>query len=42
MGRVGSCVGEAAVVGVAGPLPERNGCPGEEGKRETAGEKWLR
>ena len=42
MVRVGSCRGEVAVVGVAGPLAERNGCPGEEGIRGTAAEKWLR
>ena len=39
MDRVGSCDGEVAVVGVTGPLPERNGCPGEEGMRGTATEK---
>jgi len=39
MDRVGSCVGEVAVVGVAGPLPERKGCPGEEGICGAAAEK---
>ena len=39
MDRVGSCVGEVTVVGVAGPLSERNGCPGEEGIRGAAAEK---
>jgi hypothetical protein len=28
-GREGSCVREAAVVGVVGPLPLRRGCPDE-------------
>ena len=39
MDRGGSCVGEAAVLGVAGPLGERKGCPGEEGIRGAAAEK---
>ena len=39
MDRVGSCVGEVVVVGESGPLPERNGWPGEEGIRGRAVEK---